>query len=70
MSSAQEYYDSLVAQGYAPEQAKAFTQQHFPTFMHESVQESANKIWHHVVLRQDNLAFPSIGEWRNVILHV
>ena len=44
MSSAQEYYDSLVAQGYAPEQAKAFTQQHFPTFMHESVQESATTV--------------------------
>ena len=32
MSSAQEYYDSLIAQGYTPEQAKGFTQQHFPGF--------------------------------------
>ena len=32
MSSAQEYYDSLMAQGYTPEQAKGFTQQHFPGF--------------------------------------
>ena len=31
-SSAQEYYDSLMAQGYTPEQAKGFTQQHFPGF--------------------------------------
>ena len=32
MSGAQEYYDSLMAQGYTPEQAKGFTQQHFPGF--------------------------------------
>ena len=32
MSGAQEYYDSLIAQGYTPEQAKGFTQQHFPGF--------------------------------------
>ena len=32
MSSAQEYYDTLMAQGYTPEQAKGFTQQHFPGF--------------------------------------
>ena len=32
MSGAQEYYDSLMAQGYTPEQAIGFTQQHFPGF--------------------------------------
>ena len=32
MSGAQEYYDSLINQGYTPEQAKGFTQQHFPSF--------------------------------------
>ena len=32
MSGAQEYYDGLVAQGYGLEQAKSFTQQHFPGF--------------------------------------
>ena len=32
MSGAQEYYDSLIAQGYTPEQATGFTQQHFPGF--------------------------------------
>ena len=32
MSVAQEYYDGLVAQGYGIEQAKSFTQQHFPGF--------------------------------------
>ena len=33
MSGAQEYYDSLLAQGYTPEQATGFTQQHFPGFV-------------------------------------
>ena len=32
MSGAQEYYDSLLAQGYTSEQAIGFTQQHFPGF--------------------------------------
>ena len=32
MSDAQDYYDSLIAQGYTPEQAIGFTQQHFPNF--------------------------------------
>ena len=32
MSGAQEYYDSLMAQGYTSEQAVGFTQQHFPGF--------------------------------------
>ena len=32
MSGAQEYYDSLIAQGYTPDQAMSFTQQHFPGF--------------------------------------
>lgn len=32
MSGAQEYYDGLIAQGYTPEQATGFTQQHFPGF--------------------------------------
>mgnify|MGYP004319657247 FL=1 len=32
MSGAQEYYDSLITQGYTPGQAKGFTQQHFPSF--------------------------------------
>ncbi|MDA8777540.1 hypothetical protein N9M84_00105 [Candidatus Poseidoniales archaeon] len=32
MSSAQEYYDSLMVQGNTPELAKDFTQQHFPGF--------------------------------------
>jgi len=32
MSGAQEYYGSLIAQGYTPEQAKGFTQQHVPDF--------------------------------------
>jgi len=32
MSGAQEYYDGLLTQGYTPEQAKMYTQQHFPGF--------------------------------------
>ena len=32
MTGAQEYYDSLIAQGYTPNQAMSFTQQHFPGF--------------------------------------
>ena len=32
MTSAQEYYDGLIAQGYDLEQAKIFTQQHFAGF--------------------------------------
>ena len=32
MTGAREYYDSLMAQGYTPEQAKGFTQQHFAGF--------------------------------------
>ena len=33
---AQEYYDGLIAQGYTPEQATGFTQQHFPGFLTSS----------------------------------
>ena len=44
MSGAKKYYDSLIAQGYTPEQATSFTQQHFPKFMHESTQESATTV--------------------------
>jgi hypothetical protein len=32
MSGAQEYYDGLLTQGYTPDQAKMYTQQHFPGF--------------------------------------
>ena len=32
MSKAQEYYDSLIAQGYTSEQSIVSTQQHFPSF--------------------------------------
>ena len=32
MSDAQSYHDGLIAQGYSPEQALQFTQQHFPDF--------------------------------------
>ena len=32
MSDAQSYFDGLVAQGYTPEQATSYTQQHYPGF--------------------------------------
>ncbi|MCH2349742.1 MAG: DUF805 domain-containing protein [Candidatus Poseidoniales archaeon] len=32
MSDAQAYYDGLIGQNYAPDQALQFTQQHFPDF--------------------------------------
>ena len=32
MTGGQEYYDGLITQGYTPDQAHQFTQQHFPGF--------------------------------------
>jgi len=32
MTGGQEYYDGLITQGYTPDQAQQFTQQHFPGF--------------------------------------
>ena len=36
MSDAQAYYDGLIGQNYAPDQALQFTQQHFPDFQPEA----------------------------------
>ena len=32
MTGGQEYYDGLITQGYTPDQALQYTQQHFPGF--------------------------------------